>query len=90
MKKERRIEILIVICLSALILIPRLIGLDAFVSVDEPDWLKFGANFYHAIGTGNFASTVYDYHPGVTTCKNKEHFRIGSDKRQFRLPKRQI
>ena len=67
MKKERRIEILIVICLSALILIPRLVGLDTFVSVDEPDWLKFGANFYHAIGTGDFGSTVYDYHPGVTT-----------------------
>ena len=67
MKKEHRIEILIVICLSALILIPRLVGLDAFVSVDEPDWLKFGANFYHAIGTGDFGSTVYDYHPGVTT-----------------------
>jgi 4-amino-4-deoxy-L-arabinose transferase-like glycosyltransferase len=67
MKTERRLEILIVFCLSILILIPRLVGLDAFVSVDEPDWLKFGANFYHAIGTGDFGSTVYDYHPGVTT-----------------------
>jgi hypothetical protein len=67
MKKERRIEIFIILCLSALVLIPRLVGLDAFVSVDEPDWLKFGANFYHAIGTGDFGSTVYDYHPGVTT-----------------------
>jgi hypothetical protein len=67
MKKERRVEILILLCLSALILIPRLVGLDAFVSVDEPDWLKFGANFFHAIGTGDFGSTVYDYHPGVTT-----------------------
>jgi 4-amino-4-deoxy-L-arabinose transferase-like glycosyltransferase len=67
MKKERRLEILIVLCLSALILIPRLVGLDAFVSVDEPDWLKFGANFFHALGTGDFGSTVYDYHPGVTT-----------------------
>lgn len=67
MKKERCIEILIVLCLLALILIPRLVGLDAFVSVDEPDWLKFGANFYRAVGTGDFGSTVYDYHPGVTT-----------------------
>src|SRR5512136_990353 len=67
MKPERRLEILIVLCLSALILIPRLVGLDAFVSVDEPDWLKFGADFFHAIGTGDFGSTVYDYHPGVTT-----------------------
>jgi hypothetical protein len=67
MNKERRTEILLVLCLAALILIPRLVGLDAFVSVDEPDWLKFGANFYHAIGTGDFGSTVYDYHPGVTT-----------------------
>ncbi len=67
MKPERRLEIVIILCLLALILIPRLIGLEAFVSVDEPDWLKFGANFFHAIGTGDFGSTVYDYHPGVTT-----------------------
>ncbi len=67
MKAERRTEVLIIVCLTALILIPRLVGLDAFVSVDEPDWLKFGANFYRAVGSGDFASTVYDYHPGVTT-----------------------
>jgi 4-amino-4-deoxy-L-arabinose transferase-like glycosyltransferase len=67
MSANRRTEVLIVCCLAAFILIPRLVGLDAFVSVDEPDWLKFGANFYHAVGTGDFASTVYDYHPGVTT-----------------------
>ncbi len=67
MKSNRRLEVLLLLSLSALILIPRLIGLDAFVSVDEPDWLKFGANFYHAIGTGDFGSTVYDYHPAVTT-----------------------
>jgi hypothetical protein len=67
MEKERRIEIVIVLCLIALILIPRLIGLDAFVSVDEPDWLKFGANFFRGISIGDFGSTVYDYHPGVTT-----------------------
>lgn len=67
MTKEHRAEILILVCLAVLILIPRLVGLDAFVSVDEPDWLKFGANFYHAIGIGDFGSTVYDYHPAVTT-----------------------
>jgi 4-amino-4-deoxy-L-arabinose transferase-like glycosyltransferase len=67
MEKDRNIEIVILLCLIALILIPRLIGLDAFVSVDEPDWLKFGANFFRGISIGDFGSTVYDYHPGVTT-----------------------
>jgi hypothetical protein len=65
--KEHQAEILIILCLTVLILFPRLVGLDAFVSVDEPDWLKFGANFYHAIGTGDFGSTIYEYHPAVTT-----------------------
>jgi len=65
--KEHQTEILIILCLTVLILIPRLVGLDAFVSVDEPEWLKTGANFYHAIGTGDFGSTIYNYHPGITT-----------------------
>ena len=67
MSKEHRVEVFIVLCLAALILIPRLVGLDAFVSVNEPDWLKFGANFYRGISSGDFGSTVYDYHPAVTT-----------------------
>jgi hypothetical protein len=53
--------------LIALTLIPRLIGIDRFATVDEPYWLTAGANFYYALGQRDFAATVYDYHPAVTT-----------------------
>ncbi len=53
--------------LLALILLPRLIGIAKFVTVDEPAWLLFSANFFHALYKGEFAQTVYDYHPAVTT-----------------------
>jgi len=53
--------------LVALTLIPRLIGIDRFATVDEPYWLTAGANFYYALGQREFAATVYDYHPAVTT-----------------------
>jgi 4-amino-4-deoxy-L-arabinose transferase-like glycosyltransferase len=53
--------------LIALTLIPRLIGVDRFATVDEPYWLTAGANFYYALGQRDFAATVYDYHPAVTT-----------------------
>jgi hypothetical protein len=67
MRKQTIVLILTLIGLCLLILLPRVIGLDQFVSVDEPDWLKYGANFYYALGQRNFASTIYFNHPAVTT-----------------------
>ena len=57
--------ILLVIIL--LITAPRLVGLGQFVTLDEPNWLKFSSNFYYALGQHQFERTVYDYHPAVTT-----------------------
>lgn len=45
----------------------RLPGLMQFVTLDEPAWLIFSANFYFALSQGDFTQTVYDYHPAVTT-----------------------
>jgi 4-amino-4-deoxy-L-arabinose transferase-like glycosyltransferase len=56
-----------VLAIIALTLIPRLVGIDRFATVDEPYWLTSGSNFYYALGQRDFASTVYDYHPAVTT-----------------------
>jgi hypothetical protein len=53
--------------LLVLILLPRCIGISKFVTVDEPAWLLFSANFFRALYRGEFAKTVYDYHPAVTT-----------------------
>jgi 4-amino-4-deoxy-L-arabinose transferase-like glycosyltransferase len=57
----------VVLGLIALTLIPRLIGIDLFATIDEPYWLTAGSDFYYALGQREFANTVYDYHPAVTT-----------------------
>jgi hypothetical protein len=48
-------------------LLPRLIGLAKFATLDEPYWLVSGSNFYYALGQRDFGRTVWDYHPAVTT-----------------------
>ena len=57
----------ILLALTALILVPRLIGIDRFATVDEPYWLTAGSDFYYALGQREFEKTIYDYHPAVTT-----------------------
>jgi len=53
--------------LIALLAVPRLGAIDRFATIDEPYWLTAGADFYYALGQREFAKTVYDYHPAVTT-----------------------
>jgi len=53
--------------LLAVIIAPRLPGLDSFVTLDEPFWLSVGGNYYYALGQREFENTVYEYHPAVTT-----------------------
>jgi hypothetical protein len=59
---------LVLICVVGLaVWLPRGFALDRFVTVDEPSWLTFSANFYHALARGDFARTYQIVHPGVTT-----------------------
>ena len=60
-------EIGLVLILIAIFAIPRLAGLGAWTSIDEPFWLRQSANFYYALGQRDFENTVYEYHPAVTT-----------------------
>ncbi len=46
--------------------LPRIIGMDQLVTVDEPKWLTRSANFYQAIGNGQANDTYQSEHPGVT------------------------
>ena len=46
--------------------VPRVLGLDAFVTADEPGLLFRSANFYQALADRDFANTVQLEHPGVT------------------------
>ncbi len=60
-------DVLLVVALLAISAAPRFAGLGSFTSVDEPFWLRQGANFYYALGQRQFANTIYEYHPAVTT-----------------------
>ena len=46
--------------------LPRGLGLDRFVTVDEPRWLVRSAGFYAALAKGDFKNTFQREHPGVT------------------------
>jgi hypothetical protein len=60
-------EVVLVVFLIAIVGIPRLVGLGKFITVDEPFWIRQGANFYYALGQREFKNTLYEYHPAVTT-----------------------
>ena len=59
-----RLIILITLFIAAWL--PRVVALDAFVTIDERKWLARSANFYHAISEGDLANTFQREHPGVT------------------------
>jgi 4-amino-4-deoxy-L-arabinose transferase-like glycosyltransferase len=65
--KSRLLQIIFILVLGALLVLPRVIAIDRFATVDEPYWLTAGSDFYYALGQRAFANTVYDYHPAVTT-----------------------
>jgi 4-amino-4-deoxy-L-arabinose transferase-like glycosyltransferase len=58
---------LLALLLLAVVIAPRLPGLNSFVTLDEPFWLSVGGNYYYALGQREFENTVYEYHPAVTT-----------------------
>jgi 4-amino-4-deoxy-L-arabinose transferase-like glycosyltransferase len=58
---------LLALFLLVLIIPARVSGIDKFATVDEPWWVISGSNFYYAITHRDFANTIYDYHPAVTT-----------------------
>jgi hypothetical protein len=60
-------DVMLFAALALALLLPRLPGLDAFATGDEPYWLSMGANFYYALGQREFENTIYEYQPAVTT-----------------------
>ena len=47
--------------------LPRIPGISSFSTVDEPDYIKYGGNFYYSIGQRDFDKTLQTYQPAVTT-----------------------
>ncbi len=64
---SKRSRFLLAILLLVLIAPSHLIAVDRPITVDEPWWLISGSNYYYALANRDFASTLYDYHPAVTT-----------------------
>jgi hypothetical protein len=64
---EKRGRILLFALLLILIVPSHLIGIDSATTIDEPWWVISGSNYYYALTNRDFANTLYDYHPAVTT-----------------------
>jgi len=64
---HKSIRILIALLVIFALIIPRVADLVVFTAADEPFWLVVGANYYYALAHREFANTVYEYHPAVTT-----------------------
>ena len=58
---------IILLVLLALIIPSHVIGIDRVVTIDEPWWVISGSNYYYALTHQDFETTIYDYHPAVTT-----------------------
>ncbi len=58
---------LTILVLLVLIAPSHIIDGDRPITVDEPWWVISGSNYYYALAHGDFANTLYDYHPAVTT-----------------------
>jgi hypothetical protein len=69
MKRTYWNDILIYLGLILIIAPPFFIGIDKFVTTDEPTWLRNGGNFYYALGQRDFQKTYSSIyiHPGITT-----------------------
>ncbi len=69
MNKSRRFfwSLVIGVGLFLLALLPRLFSLGTFLTADEPNWLRRSALFLRALAAGDFAGTLINPTPGVTT-----------------------
>jgi hypothetical protein len=54
---ERRLDLSLAVALFVLALVPRMLGLDAFLTIDEPAWVSRSARFTQALLRGDFADT---------------------------------
>ena len=63
---KRRFFFLALLGVFLAVLLPRIFELDRFATIDEPEWIYQGGNFYYALGQRDFASTYRRNHPGVT------------------------
>ena len=67
-KRDRRRKVSTCIFIFIVALLPRLIGLDVFMSQDEGHWVRRSMLFLLALLEGNLFGTILETgHPGITT-----------------------
>jgi hypothetical protein len=64
--KQRLATSLVLLGLFLAAWLPRMAGLDGFVTIDERKWLARSANFYAALSEADWHNTFQREHPGVT------------------------
>ncbi len=64
---ERRQDWSLALALFVLALVPRVLNLAAFLTIDEPAWVSRSARFAQALLRGDLAATFQTNHPGVVT-----------------------
>ena len=64
---SHRLDLALGVVLFVLALFPRVLGLSAFLTVDEPAWIMRSAHFAQALLEGDPAGTLQTNHPGITT-----------------------
>lgn len=64
---NRMVDALLTLLLFGLIWAPRVVALDAFVTIDEPVWLAHAMTFAYGLVHHDWAMTFRLEHPGVTT-----------------------
>jgi hypothetical protein len=59
------------VALFLLTLVPRVVGLDIFITPDEPRWMNRSASFLEAVLAGDFIHTIHSGYatPGGVTTK---------------------
>ncbi len=60
---SHRLDLALGVVLFVLALLPRVLGLSAFLTVDEPAWIMRSAHFAQALLEGNLAGTLQTNHP---------------------------
>lgn len=60
-------DVIIGVLLFLLALVPRAIGLNVFLTTDEPIWIRRTLSFFVALLERDYVGTAVHYKPGVTT-----------------------
>jgi hypothetical protein len=65
--QDRNTDRLLSVLVLVALVVPRLLTVSTYVTIDEHKWLARSLAFQHALARGDLAETYQSTHPGVTT-----------------------